>query len=152
MECLKLKRWLNALQILLFRDTSHKIKLSKGHIGIAGEKIALRYLRNNGWRCIGKNIRFGKDELDILAVSPDEKTLAIVEVRSTLQKNKKPERTIDRRKRNAMLRVAKQLRLQAVKNKCALRVDVVTVRFGELEPIIEHFENVLPISRSRGFV
>ncbi len=136
---------------LLCRGTSSKIKPSKGSIGKRGEKLALRYLKKKGWRCVGKNIRIGNDELDILAVSSDDKTLAIVEVRSTTQNNRMPEHTIGWKKRSAMLRVAKQMKYEAAKNRCTLRVDVITVRLSGPEPIIEHFENVLPLSRAKGF-
>ncbi|HIO53070.1 MAG TPA: endonuclease, partial [Phycisphaerales bacterium] len=76
-------------------------------MGKRGEKVAHSYLRKAGWRCIAKNVRFGKDELDILAMTPDERTLVIVEVRSTAIEHKKPEHTIDRAKRTTMLRIAK---------------------------------------------
>lgn len=84
-------------------------------------------------------------------MSPDERTLAIVEVRSTAQQNRKPERTVGRAKRSALLRIAIQLRSKAIQNKCVLRVDLITVVFCEKTPIIEHFEGVLPLRKSRSF-
>jgi Holliday junction resolvase-like predicted endonuclease len=84
-------------------------------------------------------------------VSPDERTLAIVEVRSTAQLNKRPERTVGRAKRAAMLRIATQLRSKAKQSKCTLRVDLITVRFVGKTPEIDHFEGVLPLGKSRSF-
>lgn len=142
-------RWLTELKILLIGDSC-----SKGDsrsIGLAGEHAALRYLKKLGWRCVGKNVRFGKDELDILVISPDELTMAIVEVRSTASEGKAPERTIGRSKRAAMIRVAKQVQPIAMRNNCSLRVDVITVCFGTKKPTIEHFEGVLPLEKSRSF-
>ncbi len=120
-------------------------------IGQSGEHAALCYLKRLGWRCVGKNVRFGKDELDILAISPDEKTMVIVEVRSTTREGKAPERTIGSAKRAAMIRVAKRMHPVAVKYKCSLRVDIITVCFAPRRPVIEHFEGVLPLGKSRSF-
>ena len=36
-------------------------------IGRRGEKIAARFLRRNGLRVLGRNLHFGKNELDIVA-------------------------------------------------------------------------------------
>jgi len=104
-----------------------------------GERHPKKYLQREGWRIVGKNIRFGNDELDILAVTPDEQTLMIVEVRSTAQWNKLPKRTVGSSKRSALLSMAKLLRGRASQYGCCLRVDLITVCFLETNPKIEHF-------------
>lgn len=91
---------------------------------------------------VAKNLHFGCDELDILAISPDEKVLAIVEVRSTMNESKMPERSISKKKRFAMLRVAKRLLATAKKHSCELRVDVIAVRLKDEKPSISHYEGV----------
>jgi len=100
---------------------------------------------------VGKNLRFGNDELDILALTPDAKTLVIVEVRSTMVRRRIPEQTIGSKKRAAMLRVAKQLRGEPKKYNCTLRMDLITVRLYEKKPIIEHFQGILKLSMMREF-
>ena len=85
---------------------------------------------------------FGKDELDILALSPDAKTLVLVEVRETMDRNRILENTIGPRKRAAMLRVAKYVRGQAKKHHCEIRVDLVTVCLSEKSPFISHFKSI----------
>jgi len=114
-----------------------------------GEEAACRYLKKKGWRMIAKNVRMGRDELDILAVSPDEQTLAIIEVRSTANEKRKPELTITKKKRTAMLRVAKKLLGLAKKHDCELRVDIVSVVLKAKNHHIVHFENAIPIGRPR---
>ena len=42
-------------------------ELSIQRIGRRGERIAARYLKKNGYRVIGKNLHFHKNELDIVA-------------------------------------------------------------------------------------
>jgi putative endonuclease len=125
--------------------------MTPSQIGRNGERYARRLLVKKGWRCVGKNLRFGNDELDILALTPDAKTLVIVEVRSTMDRRRIPEQTIGSKKRAAMLRVAKQLRGEAKKHNCTLRMDLITVRLYEKEPIINHFQGILKLSMRREF-
>ena len=139
---------------MLFADFNNKHLTSQQraqYIGVLGERHARKYLKHKGWRCIGKNIRFGNDELDILAVSPDQRTLAIVEVRSTAQVNKLPETTVGNSKRKALVRMAKQLRGKAAHANCVVRVDLITVRFVGGATKVEHFKGILPLEKSRSF-
>ena len=115
-----------------------------------GERHAKKYLQRKGWRIVGKNIRFGNDELDILAVTPDEQTLTILELRSG-QRNKLPERTVGSSKHVALLRMAKLLRGRAKQYGCCLLVDLITVCFLETNPKIKHFKSILAIQKSRTF-
>jgi putative endonuclease len=48
----------------------------------AEEQVA-RYLHGIGWRVVGRNVRVGRHEIDLVAIEPDEpRTLVFVEVRS----------------------------------------------------------------------
>ena len=49
-------------------------------LGKWGEDEATLYLENEGYVVIDRDWRAGKRDLDILAVSPDGKTLVVVEV------------------------------------------------------------------------
>lgn len=48
--------------------------------GAKGEALAVNYVKRLGWRILGKNIRMGRDELDITAMDGEE--LVVVEVRT----------------------------------------------------------------------
>ena len=149
---MKLRQWLSVLRILLFRDTTSSVKTyqdSKKTIGKQGEMIALAYLQQLGWRLIKMNLRFGSDELDLLVVSPDEQVMAIVEVRTTSDPHRSPERTITSKKRAAMLRVAKKLQTFAYKHRCTLRVDVIAVSLRQNSPSIAHYEGVFSLPRPK---
>ena len=41
-------------------------------IGDRGERLARTYLKKRGWKILATNLRFGQDELDILALSSDK--------------------------------------------------------------------------------
>jgi putative endonuclease len=114
-------------------------------IGSAGEKIARAFLKTNGWRIVAKNVKFGIDELDILAVSPDESILAIIEVRSTSQLDGNPESTLTQRKRKAMCRVARKVNPHALRHNCDLRLDLITVRLAADKPLVHHYKGILRI-------
>jgi len=132
---------------LPFSDSDHN--LPKGSrqkkIGNRGERIARLYLKKRGWKILATNVRFGQDELDILALSSDRKTLSIVEVRTTSHINRNPEATVTQRKYRAMLRVANQMQSEATKHSSHLRVDLITVRLLEEKPQIRHYKGVLPL-------
>jgi putative endonuclease len=104
-------------------------------------------LKKRGWKIIATNYRFGKDELDILAMPPNQNLLVAVEVRSTRSIFGNPESTLSLGKRRAMARVARRLQAEANKNECVLRFDLITVRMTHSKPELRHYEGILPIKR-----
>lgn len=52
-------------------------------VGARGEAIAERFLRKSGYAIRGKNVRLGKDEIDILAFDPADEVLVFVEVKTS---------------------------------------------------------------------
>jgi putative endonuclease len=74
--------------------------------GELGERLAAVYLERIGWRILGKNIRTGRGELDIVAMDGDE--LVIVEVRSRrIGKLSPSETTVGPRKIRHLLKSAR---------------------------------------------
>jgi len=126
---------------LLFGVTSNKQK----EIGNRGERHAQSYLKKRGWKIVTTNHRFGRDELDILAMPPDKYMLVVIEVRSTNNMKGNPESTITFKKRRAMARVARKVQVEAKKHKYALRFDLITVRMSNSKPEIRHYKGILPL-------
>lgn len=54
----------------------------RGAIGAAAESAAAAYLRDRGWIVLARNLRVGRDEIDILAREPGSAVLVVVEVRA----------------------------------------------------------------------
>ena len=50
--------------------------------GLRGERLAGRWLRRRGYRLLARNIRRGRLELDLLAISPCGRCLVVIEVKS----------------------------------------------------------------------
>lgn len=131
--------------------------IRQAHGGM-GEAAAARYLERLGWSVVARQVRVGRDEVDILAVDPSPPaTLVVVEVRSrSSARFGPPEGSVDGAKLRrcyravAMLRRAGRLadgtRLPAL----PWRVDLVAV---DLDPVlgpglggprIRHLRAVLP--------
>jgi len=104
-------------------------------------------LKKKGWKIVSSNLRFGRDELDILAIIPSDDTLVIIEVRTTARKNGNPEATFSKKKLSAMRRIARRVESQARRHGCILRIDIITVRLSSSEPYIRHYENVIKIRK-----
>jgi putative endonuclease len=69
-------------------------------IGAVAEDLAARALAAAGWKILGRNVRFGRRELDLVAVDPGPPaSLVVVEVRWRRSRlHGYPEETVDRAK------------------------------------------------------
>lgn len=106
--------------------------------GDQAEDLVVTRLRAAGWRILGRNVRIGRAELDILSLDPGPPpALVIVEVRWRARRDfGLPEETVDWRKR-ARLRAAGQALLASRTladgtplPRAALRFDLVVVEPG----------------------
>jgi putative endonuclease len=122
-------------------------------LGDAAEGQVAEQLALAGWTVLGRNLRFGRNEVDILAVDPGPSaTLVVVEVRWRASRAYGVgEETFDWRKR-AHLRAAvgRLLEMSALPDGTALprlpiRIDLVVVEPGEHDgsPRIRHHRDAL---------
>jgi putative endonuclease len=102
--------------------------IDRGRIGRRGERAVAWWLRLRGWRLLGRNIRVGPDELDIVAVHPRRRLLAIVEVKSTGTGAGVIDR-VDTSKQHRIARAAERLPLSWRRNRM-MRFDIATVHVG----------------------
>lgn len=110
-------------------------------IGMAAEALAARRLEDAGWRILGRNVRSGRRELDIVAIDPGPpRRLVAVEVRFRSRRDfGLAEETFDHRKRArtlsalVALRSAGRLPDGTVVPALTLAVDLVVI-----EPAIGH--------------
>jgi putative endonuclease len=74
--------------------------------GDAAEEIAARMLEADGWRIVARNLRLGRDELDLVAIDPGPPAaLVVVEVRWRGRRDfGLAEETVDHRKRASLRR------------------------------------------------
>jgi len=52
------------------------------HVGHRGESLAVAYLQEKNYKIYDRNVRLGRDEIDIIAYDPDMRMLVFVEVKT----------------------------------------------------------------------
>jgi Holliday junction resolvase-like predicted endonuclease len=106
--------------------------------GAAAEALVADRLESAGWTIVGRNVRVGRAEMDIVAVDPGPPaTLVLVEVRFRSTRDfGLPEESVDRRKRRRLLAALSRVReAGALPDGTALprhaaRLDLVVVEPG----------------------
>lgn len=99
-----------------------------------GERAAARHLRRDGWDILAANVRYGRDEADLVA--RDARGVAVLlEVKSSRDALIAPERLVGGRKQAALRRLARRLAQERRFGfgGMAPRIDVVVVRLGAAE-------------------
>ena len=120
-----------------------------------GEQLAAAHLAANGYRILGRNVRFGpRRELDIVARLPSPETLVFVEVKTRRAESfGRPISSVDSAKRRALGRAAREY-LRRLKAKPArIRFDVVEVvgSPGDSHPAVRHIENAFSMDSGYRF-
>ncbi len=120
-------------------------------LGILGENIAFRYLKNSGYRIISRNFKLGFDEIDIIAFSPLG-ILIFIEVktmRHLLSPHRflMPEDNFSSRKLKKILRVCEGFLIKnpgSVNEDLGWRVDLIaiSVKQGKGRYDLHHYTNV----------
>ena len=132
----------------LFRK-SPKFRTEAQRAGAWGEQLAADFLKNHGYRILGKNVRFGsRCELDIVARSPAPEALVFVEVKTRRSEEfGRPLSAVDRGKRRAMGRAALRYLHRIKARPARIRFDVVEVvgSPGGGEPVVRHIENAFSL-------
>ena len=122
-------------------------------IGDAGERLVASRLEAAGWTIVARNLRLGRDEVDLLAVDPGPPAaLVLVEVRRRGRRDfGLPEESLDHRKRAALRRAAGALiAVGAMPDgrplpRLPLRIDLVAIDPGpDGAPSIRHHRAIRP--------
>lgn len=113
---------------------------------LAGEDLAAAFLKSAGYRVLERNAVTPRGEADIVAKTPDDVTLVVVEVkarrvgRNARSDSMPPEASLTSEKRKRLRGIAALL---ATANGCATRVDLIAVEFREgVEPVVRHHVQV----------
>lgn len=125
--------------------------------GSAGERLVAEYLGGLGWTVLARNVRFGRSELDLLAIDPGPPAmLVVVEVRANrMSRFGLPEESVDRDKLRTVYRGAVALRASGGLPdgtrlpRLPLRVDLVSV---ELAPRLEQRFDATVLRHLRGVI
>lgn len=108
--------------------------------GRAAEEAAARYLQRRGWRLLGRNVRIGRGELDLIARRGP--VLAFVEVKARRSAAAgAPEDAVTPRKRRQVARLAGlwlALRPWALDGVTDVRFDIVAVDATAVPAAVRH--------------
>jgi putative endonuclease len=113
---------------------------ARQQFGRSAEEAAARHLARRGWRVLGRNVRIGRGELDLIVRRGG--VLAFVEVKARRSAAcGAPEDAVDGRKRRQVARLADiwlAARPWALKGVSDVRFDIVAVDAGVVPPQIRH--------------
>jgi len=113
---------------------------SRQQLGRAAEAAAAQHLRSEGWSLLGRNVRIGRGELDLIVRRGG--VLAFVEVKARRSgQYGAPEDAVDGRKRRQVARLAEiwlAARPWALHGVSDVRFDVVAVDAGVRPPAVRH--------------
>jgi putative endonuclease len=118
--------------------TADSVTTARKAAGDRAERAAEAHLVAAGYSVLERNLRVGRDEIDLLVQSGD--VVAIVEVRTRgATAYQGPLASVDGKKRSKMVRAAERLwQTRWSKDPHALRFDVVGVSFDEGGVHVEH--------------
>jgi putative endonuclease len=113
---------------------------ARQQFGRAAESAAARHLVRNGWAVLGRNVRVGRGELDLIVRRAG--VLAFVEVKARRTASfGAPEDAVDARKRRQVARLAElwlAARPWALRGVSDVRFDVVAVDASRRPPAVRH--------------
>ena len=123
-------------------DAGSERRKSTVETGALGEDLAARYLELRGWRLLGRNLRVGQKEIDLLAA--DDDCLVFVEVK--LRRGDRYGRAVEALtgRKLALLRAALRETVHRRNWRGAYRLDLVTL---DLDPardrlLLEHYRGL----------
>jgi putative endonuclease len=112
--------------------------------GVQGEETAARFLETQGYRILARNFRGRRGELDLVAEEGD--TLVFLEVKTRTQNRfGEPHWSVDRRKRDRIVRSATEY---LARHRCGERVcrfDVLFLYQGTEPPKLELIRNAFEV-------
>lgn len=111
--------------------------------GSNGEKMAIKFLENKGYKILESNFRLRGGEIDIVA--RDQECLVFIEVKTrNSHEFGLPEEAITPAKINLLKRAALFYVIKAKWGSRPYRIDVVTIDSSHptFDPVINHFKNI----------
>lgn len=113
-------------------------------LGKKGESIAIDYLRRQGYTILGKNFRFDRAEIDVIA--KDKDILVFVEVKTRRSGSLgDPEDAVTMRKRSQLIKAAQGYLYQSSLSDVECRFDVISIKESNGKTVISHYKDAFGI-------
>jgi putative endonuclease len=113
---------------------------ARQQFGRAAESAAARHLVRNGWTVVGRNVRVGRGELDLIVRRGGVLAFVEVKARRTAAFGA-PEDAVDARKRRQVARLGElwlAARPWALRGVSDVRFDVIAVDASSRPPAVRH--------------
>ena len=105
--------------------------LTKHELGILGERIAVKFLRKNGYRILARNFRIRYGEIDCIMVDPVDDCTVFVEIKTrTNTVFGTPEEAVTPRKLKEIFRTSEYFMMKNPHVPKMQRIDVIAVTLG----------------------
>ena len=120
---------------------------ARQQFGRAAEAAAARHLVREGWTILGRNVRIGRGELDLIARRGGVLAFVEVKARRSAQYGA-PEDAVDGRKRRKVARLAElwlAARPWALRGASEVRFDVIAVDATSRPPAVRHLEGAFTL-------
>ena len=119
-------------------------------LGFWGENLAAAHLQAHGYRIVGRRVRLGRDEIDMIAVPSGSRTPQLVFVEVKTRRSARfgaPIEAINRRKRHALCRAAIHYLRRLAPPTPRYRFDAIEIIGGPDvgKPVLRHTENAFPM-------
>ena len=133
------------LQAIISRMRFHRGKiLPKDQLGKDGENKATLYLKSEGYKIIGRNVRFSIGEIDIVA--QNEKYIVVIEVKTRRSAEYcHPIESVHKKKREKIKKMGQRYfrNKKCAAKGFAIRFDIITILWPDWpdnkQSVIEHF-------------
>ena len=112
--------------------------------GWIGEELTAQYLEGQGYVIVGRNVRFGRGELDIVCRDRDELVFVEVKTRRSFPDDE-PVQVLSVRQERMLKYTADGYMQEHVKELTPMRFDVVGVVEGEDEYRLQHVRSALTL-------
>lgn len=124
-------------------------RLDRDELGRSGESRAALHYRLRGWKVLGRNVREGGAEIDLIVGRRD--TIVFVEVKTRTEGSvREPWEAVDSKKRLRIIRAAgRYLRRHRLTNK-GVRFDVISIRWTGYRFRLTRFEDAFQPMASPG--
>ncbi len=108
-------------------------------LGKLGEEIALDHLIDKGYTILETNWRFGKEEIDIIAINKEFLIIVEVKTRSSLLFGD-PADFVSKQKQRLLIK-ATQVYAERYKIQQEVRFDVISILSNKQKTEVKHIEN-----------
>ncbi|MSR28119.1 MAG: YraN family protein [Phycisphaerales bacterium] len=110
-------------------------------LGRLGESAAADHLQALGFELLGRNVRVGRHEADLVMRDPDGLTVVVVEVKTRSSGAAWPEERIDKSKRRSLSVIALTLEQRS---RSPVRIDAASVTIEDgCSPRVRHFRDAV---------